>query len=303
MELRHLRYFLAIAEQGSFTRAAEVLGMEQPPLSQQIRQFEEELGVRLFQRLSRGVRLTTIGEDLLPQAQAILGMQKLFLTTAQGLARGERGLIRVGLAGAVSFLPVIPLTIRKFRETWPGITVFLEESNTPALKEALAARQVDVAIIRPPMPDSEGIAIHHLLAEPTVVALPKGHPLAADDHISLSDLAGEPFILFPRELGPGFHDAILSACHNAGFTPLMGQTAPQIAATVPMVAAGLGISLVPQSLAQIHAEGVTFHPISGPAPSADLAIAFSKGQHQPLVSRFATVLREACNLDISVKYR
>lgn len=294
MELRQLRYFVAVAEHGSFTRAAATLGMEQPPLSQQIRQFERALGVTLFQRLTRGVRLTDIGAALFEQARAILALGDDFVASAHSMARGEKGQLRVGLAGAVSLLPIVPLTIRRFRETWPDVVVSFEESNTPALSTALHERRVDVAIVRPPMLDDTGIAVSPLLDEPTVVALPSGHEHAADGAIKLDMLATEPLIIFPRELGPGFHDAILSACQNAGFTPRMGQQAPQIAATVPLVAAGLGVSVVPQSLAQIHAGGVTFHPIEEPAPTASLAIAVLRGRHVPLVGRFVAALREAC---------
>lgn len=294
MELRQLRYFVAVAEHGSFTKAALAIGMEQPPLSQQIKQFERALGVTLFHRLTRGVELTDIGTALIGQAKAILAMEEDFLSLAQGLARGERGHLRVGLAGAVSLLPIIPQTIRRFREAWPEVIVSFEESNTPALSEALHDRRVDVAIVRPPVTDDRELAVYPLLDEPTVAALPSGHIYEGSDAIRLEMLANEPLIIFPRELGPGFHDAILSACQHSGFTPRMGQQAPQIAATVPLVAAGLGISVVPQSLSQIHAGGVTFHRIEEPAPSATLAIAVLKGRPAPLVGRFIAALKDAC---------
>ncbi len=295
MELRQLRYFVAVAEHGSFTKAAMALGMEQPPLSQQIRQFEKQLGVTLFHRLTRGVELTDIGTSLVGHAKTILSMGEDFCGFAQGLARGERGHLRVGLAGAVPLLPMIPRTIRRFREAWPEVSVSFEESNTPALSVALHERRVDVAIVRPPVPDDEDLAVYPLFDEPTVVALPNGHTHEKDGAIRLEMLANEPLIIFPRELGPGFHDAILSAYQLAGFTPRMGQQAPQIAATVPLVAAGLGVSVVPQSLSQIHAGGVTFHPIKPPAPTATLAIALLKGHPAPLVGKFVNALREACS--------
>ncbi|NHN88483.1 LysR family transcriptional regulator [Acetobacter conturbans] len=294
MELRQLRYFVAVAEHGSFTKAAMSLGMEQPPLSQQIKQFERLMGVTLFHRLTRGVELTDNGAALLGQAKAMLAMEEDFISLAHGLARGERGHLRVGLAGAVSLLPIIPQTIRRFREAWPEVIVSFEESNTPALSAALHDRRVDVAIVRPPVTDERELAVYPLLDEPTVAALPSGHVYEGNGAIHLEMLANEPLIIFPRELGPGFHDAILSACQHAGFTPRMGQQAPQIAATVPLVAAGLGVSVVPQSLSQIHAGGVTFHPIKEPAPKATLAIALLKGRPAPLVGRFVSALKEAC---------
>lgn len=272
MDLRHLRYFIAIADHGSFTQAAEVLHIEQPPLSQQIKALETELGLKLFTRSRRGASLTDAGTQLLEQARTILTLERQFHQLAQGLARGEQGRLRIGMAGAVAMLPLIPRAIRAFREQWPEILITLEESNTPALCEALRERRVDIAIVRPPVPDP-GISLHLLLDEPTMIAIPKGHPLSEHHTLKLSDVAKEPFLIFDRTIGPGFYDAIIAACQQAGFTPHFGQSAPQIAATVPMVAAGLGVSVVPAYLSQIHAEGATFHPISGPVPRATISLA------------------------------
>jgi DNA-binding transcriptional LysR family regulator len=253
MDLRRLRYFVVVADQGNFTRAAEQLGIAQPPLSQQIRLFEEELGVTLFHRLTRGVQVTDIGAVLLEQARTLLNLQEQFVASAAGLARGERGHLRVGLAGAAALVPIIPNTIRKFRQQWPDVTIALEEATTPALCKALHDRTLDVAIIRPPAPESRGLAIHNLLEEPTLIALPSDHPLAACGELKLEMLANEPLIIFPRFMGPGFYDAILSAYQAAGFTPITGQEAPQVVAMVPMVAAGLGVHVAPKSSANLAA--------------------------------------------------
>ncbi|MBS0961316.1 MULTISPECIES: LysR family transcriptional regulator [Acetobacter] len=292
MDIRQLRYFTAVAKQGSITRAAKQLGIEQPPLSQQIRQLENELDVQLFERQTRGVALTPTGKALLPRAQAILELQQQFLITARGMARGEAGHIRLGLAGAVPLLPIIPSAIRAFRDAAPDVTLSMEESNTPALCAALHASAIDVAIIRPSAPDLSRLTVSHLLDEPTVIALPHGHPLSHHTTLSLDMLAHDPLILFPRELGPGFHDAILSAYQRAGVTPKLGQQAPQIAGIVPLVAAGFGVSVVPDSLRQIHAGGVTFHTISEPAPYATLAIAVREGENIPVITSFTDTLRE-----------
>ncbi|MCW2266914.1 DNA-binding transcriptional LysR family regulator [Gluconobacter cerinus] len=272
MDLRHLRYFIAIADHGSFTRAAEVLHIEQPPLSQQIKSLETELGLKLFERSRRGAVLTDAGEQLVEQARTILTLEHQFRLLATGLARGEQGRLRIGMAGAVSLLPLIPQAIRAFREKWPEIQITLEESNTPALCEALNESRVDIAIVRPPAPDP-GISLHPLFDAPTLIAVPKGHPLSQRGTLRLTDVANEPFLIFDRTLGPGFYDAIISACQQAGFTPHFGQSAPQIAATVPMVAAGLGVSIVPAYLSQIHVDGATFHRIEGPSPRASISLA------------------------------
>lgn len=279
MDLRHLRYFVAVADHGSFTQAAEALHIEQPPLSQQIKALETELGLQLFTRSRRGAALTDVGEQLLEQARTLLRLERQFHLLAQGLARGEQGRLRIGMAGAVTMLPLIPRAIRAFRERWPEIQITLEESNTPALCEALRERRVDIAIVRPPAPDP-AISLHPLLDEPTMIAIPKGHPLSERHTLRLADVANEPFLIFDRTIGPGFYDAIIAACQQAGFTPYFGQSAPQIAATVPMVAAGLGVSVVPAYLSQIHADGATFHPIAGPAPRATISLA----SRDPLLS-------------------
>jgi DNA-binding transcriptional LysR family regulator len=294
VDLRHLRYFVAVAEHGSFTRASEELGIAQPPLSQQIKLFEQELGVTLFKRLTRGVQLTEIGAVLVEQARDILNLQRQFVASAAGLARGERGHLRFGVAGAVSLVPVIPIAVRRFRETWPLVTISIEEKTTPDLCRALHDRTLDVAVVRPPVAEAKGLALYRLMEEPTLIALPAGHRLSGKRALPLGSIADEPFIIFPRHLGPGFHDAILSACQTAGFTPTMGQEAPQIAAMVPMVAAGLGVSIVPRSLDQIHANGVSFHPIEEPAPVAELAIATRSTSHLPLIAHFAAMLRTVC---------
>ncbi|AOX20453.1 LysR substrate-binding domain-containing protein [Kozakia baliensis] len=291
MDLRHLRYFVAVADQRSFTRAAETLHIEQPPLSQQIKALERELGVQLFIRSRQGATLTETGVQLLEQARSILAMERQFHSLARGLARGEQGRLRVGMAGAVSLLPLIPRALRTFREKWPDIIVTLEESNTPALCEALRERRVDIAIVRPPAPDPT-IFLHPLLDESTVIALPKGHAQSSRHGLHLRDIAQEPFIIFERELGPGFYDAIIAACQKAGFTPHLGQSAPQITATIPMVAAGMGVSIVPAYLHQIHAEGATFHPIIGPAPRATISLASRTPTLSGPTANFHAVLRE-----------
>ncbi|GAN54009.1 LysR substrate-binding domain-containing protein [Tanticharoenia sakaeratensis] len=292
MDLRRLRYLVAIADCGSFTRAAEMLHTEQPPLSQQIKALERELGLILFTRSRQGAVPTEAGALLIEQARVMLEMERQMASLARGLARGEQGRLRIGLAGAVSMLPLVPRAIRAFRERWPEIVITMEESNTPALCEALRERRIDIAVVRPPAPDPD-IVVRHLLDEPTVIALPSDHPRASGKGLRLSAVADEPFIIFERVLGPGFYDAIIAACQRAGFVPRFGQSAPQIAATVSLVAAGLGISVVPSCLDQIHAGGVTYHAIIGPAPRATLAIAARDEAPSLPAQHFEALLREA----------
>src|SRR5258708_27193344 len=225
MEMRHLRYFIAVAEEARVTRAAARLGIQQPPLSQQIRALERELDVQLFRRKPRGVELTDAGRALLDEARIILAQIDHAFATTRRTARGEQGRIVVGFTSSAPFVPFVPRVIRAFRELYPRIALVLEETGTGEMVEALRHELIDAAFIRSPAPDPAGIEVHPLLAEAMMVALPAGHPLAASSDaapLPLAALAGDTFILYRRPVGPGLYDAIIAACHGAGSSPLVG---------------------------------------------------------------------------------
>ena len=246
MELRHLRYFVAVAEEGHVTRAAERLGIQQPPLSQQIQALERELDVQLFRRKPRGVELTPAGRALFDEAKAILARATEAVAATKRAARGEAGRIGLGFTSSASFHPFVPRAIRAFRETHPLVAFTLEESGTTELVEALRAETIDAAFVRSPIGAIAELTVHPLLDEPMVVALPSGHRLAGTAApLALAALAGDTFILYRRPVGPGLHDAIIAACDRAGFSPTIGQEAPRMLSTLSLVAAGLGVSLVP----------------------------------------------------------
>src|SRR6185437_2550207 len=181
MELRHLRYFLAVAEEGHITRAAERLGMQQPPLSQQIQALERELAVQLFRRKPRGVELTDAGRALLDDARAILAHVDHAFATTRRTARGEQGRIAIGFTSSAPFHPFVPRVIRAFREAYPLVALTLEEGGNTELIEDLRHERVDAAFIRTPLADPEGVAINPLLEEPMVAALPDRHRLAGEE--------------------------------------------------------------------------------------------------------------------------
>lgn len=228
MDLRQLRYFVAVAEEGHITRAAERLGMQQPPLSQQIKAIEQKLDVQLFRRKPRGVDLTDAGRVLLDQAHALLERLDHALLLTQRTARGEQGRLCVGIAPTAPFHPFVTQAIRAFREAYPLVSVTLEECLSTQAIERLRGEQIDVAFLRAPVADPQGLTVHLLLEEPMVVALPSSHELAGSDlqnkPLSLSALAEETFIVFGGSAGPGIADASLAACHRAGFNPRLGQT-------------------------------------------------------------------------------
>jgi DNA-binding transcriptional LysR family regulator len=291
MEFRHLRYFVAVAEELHFTRAAERLGIKQPPLSLQIRQLEQELGTSLFHRLTRGVELTESGVLLLDEARRILDQVERIKAGVQSRARGETGCIHLGFAGATCFQPLVPGIIRAHRERYPGVLVSPEERNTPLLVAGLRSGEIDVAFIRPPLPDGEGLEVEPLVEEPMVILLPESHPRAGDRTMALAALAAETLILFPRAVGPGLHDAIIASCQQAGFSCKLSQDSPQILTTVLMVAAGLGVSIVPQSIAQLRLAGVAYIRIEGEAPRAPIGLAYRRDDRSTTVRNFVASAR------------
>jgi DNA-binding transcriptional LysR family regulator len=291
MELRHLRYFVAVAEELHFTRAAERLGIKQPPLSLQIRQLERELGASLFHRLTRGVELTESGALLLDEARGILDQVERIKAGVQSRARGETGCIHLGFAGATCFQPLVPGIIRAHRERYPGVLVSPKQRDTPLLVAGLRSGEIDVAFIRPPLGGGEGLEVEPLVEEPMVIVLPESYPRADDRSMPLEALAEETFILFPRAVAPDLHDAIIASCQRAGFSCKLGQDAPQISTTVLMVAAGLGVSIVPQSIAQIRLAGVAYIPIEGDAPRAPISLAYRRDDRSTTVRNFVASAR------------
>ncbi|WP_437373596.1 LysR family transcriptional regulator [Inquilinus limosus] len=269
IELRHLRYFVAVAEEGHVTRAAERLGMQQPPLSQQIKALEQELGVTLLRRLPRGVQPTESGLVLLAEARAILAQLDRALETVRRTGRGEQGRIAVGFTSSAAFHPFVSAAIRGFREAAPQVEMAMEESSTGELVEALRLGRLDAAFIRSPVGDAAGLVVEPLLEEPMVAAVPTGHPLATEsDPIPLSALAEEAFVLYRRPSGPGLYDSIIAACRAAGFSPRMAQEAPRLVSTLSLVEAGLGVSIVPASMSRLDTGGVAYLPLADRPPLA-----------------------------------
>lgn len=298
MELRHLRYFVAVAEEGHVTRAAERLGIQQPPLSQQIRALETELDVQLFWRKPRGVELTAAGEALLGDARAILDHVAHARAATQRSARGERGRVVVGFTSSAPFHPFVPRVIRAFREAYADVSLALEEGGTSELVDGLTDERLDVAFIRSPAPEGAGLAVHALLKEEMLAAFPSGHKLAPDPPesdarpLALADIAAEPFILYRRHVGHGLYDAIIAACHRAGFSPEIGQEAPRILSTLNLVAAGLGVSLVPASLGRLGMPGVAYRRLKGrPALTAPLNLACRRAEPAPATQNFIRLVR------------
>lgn len=299
MELRHLRYFVAVAEEGHITRAAERLGIQQPPLSHQIRALERELGVQLFRRLPRGVELTEAGRSFIEDARAALARVGQGVEAAKRAARGEQGHLRLAVPPTAPFHPFVPQVILAFREAYPLVSLTMEENLRMETMEQLRGGQMDVAFLRASIAAPEGLVVHPLLEEPMVAALPSGHPLARsapsqDAALPLRALAGETFIAYARQQGPALYEAMAAACLQAGFSPQLGQEAPRISTALSLVATGFGVTLVPASMRRMALEGVTYRDLAGAAQArAFLSIAARRDDSSGIVRNFVALVRRA----------
>ena len=264
LEFRQLKAFIAIAEEGYITRAAERLGMQQPPLTRLLQSLEAELGVMLMERLPRGVRPTTAGLALLDEARNILAQVEGVTDVVRRAARGERGRLAIGFTSSAALHPFVPSVLRLFRETFVGVSVVLEEAGTGELLDALVHEKLDAAFIRSPLSGTQSLQDQPILVEPMLLALPTDHPLAIDAQspLPLAALATEAFVLYRRRVGLGLYDAILVACREAGFSPQVVQEAPRMTATLSLVAAGLGVSIVPASMQRLRGDGIVYRELT-----------------------------------------
>ena len=294
MEFRHLRYIIAVAEEGHITRAAARLGMAQPPLSRHIKAIEQEINIQLFRRVPRGVELTDAGRAFIDGARATFANLDRALEFARRTARGEEGRISVAFASSTAIHPLVPRVIREFREAFPQVAVTLDEGIPPRLIEDIANDRLDIAFLRPNSAELERLVYHPLLKEPLVAALPEGHALARDQAraVPLNRLSNEAFVVNSRDAGVAIRDVIFAACHAAGFSPRIGQEAPRMMSTLALVAAGIGISIVPASLQQMNISGVVYRRLTGsPLLKVTLNLASRRGDASAVVRQFVSLVR------------
>jgi DNA-binding transcriptional LysR family regulator len=291
MELRHLRYFVTLAEELHFGRAAERLHIAQPPLSQQIRQLETELGFELFHRTKRSVKITEPGQVFLGEVQQILKQLEQAIQMGRQTSRGEMGQLIVGFVSSSAY-NILPTILRTFRNSVPGVSLELHELTTHEQLQWLRDGRIDVGFVRSPIED-DIFSFEVIFAESLVVALPETHLLAKDKSVSLRSLTNEPFILFPRLLAPGLYDLIISLCQQAGFSPSVTQEAIQMQTIVSLVAGGLGVAIVPESLQNLQRTGVVYKPVQEPTAKVAIAIIWRGNDTSPILQRFVEVVREA----------
>lgn len=291
MDLRQLRYFVVVAEECHFGRAAERLHMAQPPLSQSIRRLEHSLGVTLLARTTRRVTLTPAGERYLERARSILADVDAAAREAVRVEAGELGRVVLGVVGSLTYA-LLPALARRLREDFPDIEFeFTSEMLTPELMAALREGTVDVALMRTPA-DTRDLMARALRSEPLIAALPTTHPLTQKSVLDLLDLKGEPFVTYPPEHRSVIYDTVLAACQAQGFSPNQVAQVAQTSTLLVFVAAGIGVTVLPASARGLHLEGVEFRDLTR-APTVELAVAWrpaSPAATQKVVDRIAELI-------------
>lgn len=290
MELRHIRYFVAVAEELHFGRAAIRIGIAQPPLSKQIQQLEDEIGVKLFKRTKRRVSLTHAGKTFLKEARQVLDLSERAVRSARRADRGEIGRLVVSFVGSATY-SFLPHALRSFRNRFPHVELVLRELTTYKQLDALHEKGVDVGFLRQPIKD-DALFIETLLQEPFVVALPSHHALVSRTSIPLEMLAREDFVMFSRQQGTTFYDQAVSLCHQAGFSPKVVQEAVHIPTVLGLVSAGMGVTLVTASIQKLQLAGVVYRILAQVDRTTELAVAWRRDDESPVLLAFLNVTRE-----------
>lgn len=292
MELRHLRYFVAVAEELHFGRAARALHISQPPLSQQIAALEEEMGVRLFERVGRHIELTEAGASFLTHSRQVLAHVKQAVNAAQRIENGEVGQLSIGFVSSMAYT-CLPWVLRAFGNQYKEVSLLLHELTIPEQVRAIDEGRIHIGLLRPPIANS-AVTTKIALEEPYVVVLPDDHPQSRRAKVALKTLANTPFIMFPRRIGGTFYDQVVGLCREAGFDPIVEHEVTQMHAVVGMVSARLGVSIVPASIERLRIDGVVFRPLAGPVTvRSQTAVAWRSGDASPLVQAFVDV---ACSV-------
>ena len=291
MEIRQLRYFLAVAEDLHFTRAAQRLHIAQPALSQQIRQLEEEVGARLLERTNRRVALTPAGETFRMRAALVVEQANRALTEASQIGRGEAGTISIGFVSS-AVCGILPDLLRLFRESVPAAQVELQELEPAEQLESIGLHRLDLGIMHATLHEAQFGSVV-VSSDPLIAAIPEKHPAARHQHVALRELADDTFFIPKRHSHSGYHEIVLSACKSAGVVPARIQPTRLLQTAVTLVAGGLGVTLVPQSFEQNFCiKGVVYRPLTGTAPVARLIAVWHKENRSPLIARIKNDLRK-----------
>lgn len=293
MELRHLRYFIVTAEELHFTRAARRIGIAQPPLTQQIQALEKELGVQLFERRPRQVRLTTAGTVFLEEARLVLEQVGRAAARCRLAGAGMTGRIGIGFTESASFCGEVMWMLRRYRELYGDVEMGLQEQQSMQLVEMLRQGRIDAAFVRLPIGPEADIRFEAISKEPLVVAVPRAHRFAGRRSLRLMDLRDEAFVFYPRATGAGLSHRIITACEEAGFTPRIVQQAPQLSSTINLVAGSIGIAVVPSCMSTSRADNVRYVPLRASGLEASLGVAYRVEAMTPAVRNLLALVGPA----------
>ncbi|MFZ6848293.1 LysR family transcriptional regulator [Undibacterium sp. RuRC25W] len=292
LELRQLRYFITVAEELHFGKAATRLHMTQPPLSQAIQAFESDLGTPLFVRSTRQISLTAAGKALLPEARKLLQQAHSLRQLVQRAAAGNQGHLSLAFVSIADY-SILPPTLRTFRQTHADVSIELREATTDVQLEALEKGEIDAGFMIPPMPEKFQHLLDYqkILTEPLILAAPE-HLFSLGQAVSIEQCKDQALILFPRKIAPALHDAILGFFHEAGLTPDIGQEAIQMQTIVGLVSAGMGIALVPQSVSNLQRPGVSYHAFNDKTPVVEIGFAWRKDNPSAVLTSFLQLLNQ-----------
>ena len=294
MELRHLRYFIAVAEELNFTRAAERLHIGQPPLSQAIQALEADVGAQLFERTRRWVRMTAAGHLFLADARTILALAGQAADTARRAQRGEAGELRIGFTFSTPLTPLFATVINRYRQQFPAVSLRLQEMATGPQLDALLQRTLDLGFVRPTeRPAPAALILRALREDPLVAVLPSALPLARKKSIAIAELKDMPFVMYPPDAGTGIYPQIFRLCQEAGFVPRIGQVAGEASTIIGLVAAGCGVSVLPSSFDRIRLDGAVYRKLSGKTARTTLLLARRGEDRSPLVAAFVALAEAA----------
>ena len=297
-DLRRFQQFIAVAEELHFGRAAQRLGMTQPPLSMQIKRLEEQTGATLFQRSKRRVELTDAGRLLLREARAAIAQAQRAVSLTRRVGRGESGELRVAFISTADY-SILPAVLGQFRRKYPNVKLVIREMTTDMQRQEFARQDLDAGFLIPPL-DEDELECELLLSEPLIVALPSHHPLTASDGpLAVAELSDLDFVSFPRESAPLLHDALISLCRSAGFAPRIEQIAVQMQTIVSLVSSGLGVAIVPDCMRRLRRDGVTYRQLKPSTPTFHTAIAWNRHRITPILEHFIEVAKKAARTPLA----
>ena len=300
MEHRALRYFLVVAEELNFRRAAEKLHIAQPPLSRRIARLEDEIGVRLLLRTKRKVELTAAGRAMVHDANIILSQTEQAARRARRVSQGEIGELRIGSVSTAD-LSVFPTILPAFQRRFPEIHLLLKSLTVAEQVQALRSHQIDIGFVRLPVSDPS-LRIDVILREPLVLAIPKGHRLARLRRVPISELVNERYISLPRHVAPGFYDLMMGIFRKEGFSPLISQEADDFQTHLSLIAMGFGLSLLPGASVHVLTRAdVVYRPLVRPVPRVDLGIAHRRDDTSQVVQAFVALTREVTARDLMMR--